>query len=53
MIMCKAVDEEAEVRSIEFHIDEEVFVGGKIVEFSGSYWLENVDRIPTRSLRIK
>lgn len=48
MIMCVAEDDEAETRSIREFDRKEVRLGGKLIEISGSFYIENIRRIPVR-----
>jgi hypothetical protein len=46
MIMCMAVDPKAAPRTIASFNEREVFVGGKLIEADGDWWLERVARRP-------
>jgi len=54
MIMCEVSDEVSQgSRKVKDFNDQELFVGGKLIEHLGSLWLENVKRIPIREARLK
>lgn len=50
MIMCLAVDPQAETRKIKSFNSEFLFVGGEIRLVDGKYLLEIKDRVPLRSV---
>lgn len=45
MVMCIAQDDEADVRAIREWDENDLRLGGKVVEHEGQIWLENVKRI--------
>jgi hypothetical protein len=45
MIMCRAADPKASPRVIASIDDKDVFVGGRLVQFDGDWWLERAARI--------
>jgi hypothetical protein len=50
MVMCQAKDEFAARREIQSFNAEEVFVGGKIVEYNGNTWVEMIARLPVHTV---
>jgi hypothetical protein len=52
MIMCVASDVSAAPRIISQFNEREVFVGGRIQQSEGEWWLELVARKPIQAIRI-
>lgn len=50
MVMCDAVDDEALVRKISGFNENDLFIGGQIIEHNGGLWIENLGRTPLRQL---
>jgi hypothetical protein len=50
LIMCTAVDTAIEPRKIAFFNDDDVFVGGKLVDRDGSVWIEVTGRRPVSAV---
>lgn len=48
MVMCEAVDPAAPVREIRSFDNHDIFVGGKMVEHEGDFWLEIKSRLSIR-----
>lgn len=48
MIMCVAEDDEAKTRKIREFDQKDIRLGGKLAEISGSFYIENIGRIPFR-----
>jgi hypothetical protein len=46
MVMCRAADKTSQPRKIASFNQREVFVGGKLVEDQGDWWLERAARKP-------
>ena|SRR5579862_9632689 len=44
MVMCLVVDRDVAPRSVASINDQEVFVGGKLIDVNGDTWLERVER---------
>jgi len=51
MVMCEAADVKASPRAIKDFNEEEVFEGGRIVQWEGDWWVELVRRVPVRDIR--
>ena len=50
LVMCEAKDISAAPRSIKSFNDRDVFVGGKLVEIDGDWWIERAGRLPARDV---
>lgn len=50
MVMCTATDPAARPRRIQFFNEDEVFVGGALVERDGATWIQVVGRRPVADL---
>lgn len=50
LIMCTAVDPKARPRKLEFFYEDDVFVGGDLVERDGEVWIQIVGRCSVSSL---
>ena len=48
MVMCEAADPAASVREIRSFDNHDIFVGGKMVEHEGDFWLEMKSRLSVR-----
>lgn len=48
MVMCVAEDDEADTRKIKEFDRKDIRLGGKIVEISGSFFVENIGRVTAR-----
>lgn len=46
LIMCEAVDVQAESRVIKSYDDKDVFLGGQIITADGDEWIELAARLP-------
>jgi hypothetical protein len=51
MVMCLVVDRNAVPRSVASINDQEVFVGGKLIDVNGDTWLERIERRPLAAVR--
>lgn len=51
-VMCLAKDPDADPREIKSVNDRELFLGGSLVRDGVDYWLNLVDRVPLRELRM-
>jgi hypothetical protein len=48
--MCTAVDPNARPRRIEFFNEDDIFIGGYIVERDGEVWIQIAGRRPVSSV---
>jgi hypothetical protein len=53
MVMCKAKDVDANPRKVASFDRNDVFVGGRLVDLDGDYWLERSARRPVSAVRLK
>ena len=53
MVMCQARDVHANPREVASFDRNDVFVGGRLVDIEGDYWLERSARRPASSIRLK
>ena len=52
LVMCQAVDSEAEPRQVQSFNAKEVFVCGEVVLNDDCYWIELKGRIPVREITV-
>lgn len=52
MIMCLVDVPDARPRKIKSFNKDDVFVGGQLIEYDGNTWVELVDRVDSRSIRL-
>ena len=52
MVMCLAKDVHANPREVASFDRNDVFVGGRLIEVDGNYWLERSARQPVSSVRL-
>ena len=50
LVICEAKDVDASPRSIRSFNDQELFVGGKLVEIDSDWWIERAGRVTAREL---
>ncbi len=53
MIMCVARDTGASPREVAMFNRDDIFVGGRLVEIDGDYWLERINRLPASALKAR
>jgi hypothetical protein len=51
MVMCQALDVKAAPRVVASFDRNDVFVGGRLIDFDGDAWLERIARRPVSSVR--
>jgi len=52
MVMCLVKDPEGRPRIIKSFNKDEVFVGGQLIEHDDNTWVELIDRVDSRSVRL-